>query len=144
MIAEPWGNATDSLEGIRCPLNPSEKVGITPRLVSAPSRLVSALREPCSSRFPSGVPARRAERRLAMATATKRIPAGHAELSQPAVPALTAARGEYHCECGHTLRAFGLGRHRLYYEPGDTRLNNPVMNRACPECGRGLQHKRGQ
>jgi hypothetical protein len=79
-----------------------------------------------------------------MATATKRIAAGHAEVSQLAVPALTAARREHRCECGHTLRVFGLGRHRLYYEPSDTRLNNPVMNRSCPECGRGLQGKRGQ
>jgi hypothetical protein len=78
-----------------------------------------------------------------MATATKRIPAGHAEVSQPAA-ALDAVRGEYHCDCGHTLRVFGLGRHRLYYEPGDAQLNNPVMNRSCPECGRGLHRKRGQ
>jgi len=79
-----------------------------------------------------------------MATATKRIPARHAEVSPPAVPALTAVRGEHRSECEHTLRVFGLGRHRVYYKPGDTRLNNPVMNRSCPECGRGLQGKRGQ
>jgi hypothetical protein len=78
-----------------------------------------------------------------MATATKRIPAGHAEVSQPAA-ALSAVSGEYRCECGHTLRVFGIGRHRLYYEPGDTRLNDPVMNRSCPGCGRSLQRRRGQ
>jgi hypothetical protein len=89
----------DFLEGIRCPAKSDWKSRNTSRLFSAPSRLVSALREPCSSRFPSGVPARRAERRLAMATATKRIAAGHAEVSQLAVPALTAARREHRCEC---------------------------------------------
>jgi hypothetical protein len=76
-----------------------------------------------------------------MATATKRTQAGNAEVSQPTVSALTAVRGEYRCECGHILRVFGLGRHRVYFEPGDARLDNPVMDRACPQCGRGLPGK---
>ena len=50
-------------------------------------------------------------------------------------------RGEYRCECGHTLRVFGGGRHRVYFEPTDTLLDDPVMNRVCPECRRGLPGK---
>jgi len=53
-------------------------------------------------------------------------------------------RSEYRCECGHALRVFGGGRHRVYFEPGDTRLDDPVMNRVCRECGRGLPGKNGQ
>lgn len=88
-----------------------------------------------------------------MATATKRTQAGQAEVSQPAsastasastASASAAGRGDYRCDCGHILRVFGLGRHRVYFEPGDARLDNPVMDRVCPECGRGLQGKRGQ
>ena len=93
-----------------------------------------------------------------MATATKRTQAGQAEVSQPAsastasastasastASASAAGRGDYRCDCGHILRVFGLGRHRVYFEPGDARLDNPVMDRVCPECGRGLHRKRGQ
>lgn len=50
-------------------------------------------------------------------------------------------RGTYRCECGHTLRVFGGGRHRVYFEPGSTALDDPVMTRACPGCGRGLPGK---
>ena len=50
-------------------------------------------------------------------------------------------RSEYRCECGHVLRVFGGGRHQVYFEPNNTRLDDPVMNRACPECGRGLPGK---
>ena len=50
-------------------------------------------------------------------------------------------RDEYRCECGHLLRVFGGGRHRVYFEPGNTRLDDPVMNRACPACGRTLPGK---
>ncbi len=44
-------------------------------------------------------------------------------------------------ECGHVLRVSGLGRHRVYFEPSDKRGEDPVMNRVCPECGRGLPGK---
>jgi hypothetical protein len=47
----------------------------------------------------------------------------------------------YRCECGHVLRVFGGGRHRVYFELGDARLEDPVMNRVCPGCGRGLPGK---
>ena len=52
-------------------------------------------------------------------------------------------RREYRCECGHALRVFGGGRHRVYFEPTNARLDDPVMNRVCPECRRGLPGKNG-
>jgi hypothetical protein len=52
----------------------------------------------------------------------------------------TAAR-EYRCECGHVLQVFGLGRHRVYFPPDNVRLDDPVMNGACPDCGRALPGK---
>jgi hypothetical protein len=45
-------------------------------------------------------------------------------------------------ECGHVLRVSGLGRHRVYFELDDERSYDPVMNRACPDCGHGLPGKR--
>jgi hypothetical protein len=48
---------------------------------------------------------------------------------------------EYRCQCGHALRVFGGGRHQVYFAPGDERLDDPVMNRVCPECRRGLPGK---
>ena len=48
----------------------------------------------------------------------------------------------YSCpECGHVLRVSGLGRHRVYFELGDDRSADPVMNRVCPVCGHGLPGK---
>jgi hypothetical protein len=48
----------------------------------------------------------------------------------------------YSCpECEHVLRVSGLGRHRVYFEFGDERSHDPVMNRACPACGHGLPGK---
>lgn len=49
----------------------------------------------------------------------------------------------YRCGCGHVLRVFGGGRHRVYFELRDSRLDDPVMNRVCPACGRGLAGKNG-
>jgi hypothetical protein len=46
--------------------------------------------------------------------------------------------GEYRCACGQGLRVFGLGRHQVYFEPGSARLEDPVIARACPQCGGGL------
>lgn len=34
------------------------------------------------------------------------------------------------CSCGHALRVFGGGRHRVYFEPG-ARLDDPVLSRLC-------------
>ncbi len=59
----------------------------------------------------------------------------------PAVVPETPQRAPYRCECGHELRVFGVGRHRIYFMPGDATLEDPVMNRVCPECGRGLPGK---
>jgi hypothetical protein len=47
----------------------------------------------------------------------------------------------YRCECEHVLQVFGGGRHRVYFELGDSRLEDPVMNRSCPACGHGLPGK---
>jgi ribosomal protein S27AE len=51
-------------------------------------------------------------------------------------------RRTYSCpECGHALRVFGSGRHRVYFELDDERSTDPVMDRVCPECGHGLPGK---
>lgn len=47
----------------------------------------------------------------------------------------------YSCECGHALRVFGGGRHQVYFELSNPRLDDPVMNGACPRCGHGLPGK---
>src|SRR5947209_265482 len=64
-----------------------------------------------------------------------------APAEEPPVPGVGDRRGEYRCGCGHVLRVFGGGRHRVYFEPGNTKLDDPVMNGACPACGRGLPGK---
>lgn len=73
-----------------------------------------------------------------MATATR-----HTLITPGEAPVIVAPerRGEYRCECGHVLRVFGGGRHRVYFELGDATLDKPVMDRACPQCGRGLPGK---
>jgi hypothetical protein len=56
--------------------------------------------------------------------------------------ARTDSRRTYTCpDCGHPLRVSGLGRHRVYFELDDERLDDLVMNRVCPACGRGLPGK---
>jgi hypothetical protein len=47
----------------------------------------------------------------------------------------------YRCPCQHLLQVFGGGRHRRYFELGDTRLDDPVMNGECPSCRRQLPGK---
>jgi hypothetical protein len=59
----------------------------------------------------------------------------------PPTSGIVDRRGEYRCECGHVLRVFGGGRHRVYFEPGNARLDDPVMNGRCGQCGRGLPGK---
>jgi predicted RNA-binding Zn-ribbon protein involved in translation (DUF1610 family) len=50
----------------------------------------------------------------------------------------------YDCpECGHELRVFGRGRHRIYFEPDGEHLDAPVMDSACPQCGHALPGKTG-
>lgn len=71
-----------------------------------------------------------------MASGTLIAPADDASGSQQ------LGRGpEYRCDCGHVLRVLGGGRHRVYFEPGGSRLDDPVMNGVCPACGRGLPGK---
>jgi len=60
---------------------------------------------------------------------------------EPPVWGIVDRRDEYRCGCGHVLRVFGGGRHRVYFEPSNTQLDDPVMNRACPACARGLPGK---
>jgi predicted RNA-binding Zn-ribbon protein involved in translation (DUF1610 family) len=69
-----------------------------------------------------------------MAGATLIAPPERHAPSRPRDP-----RPTYGCpECGHVLRVSGLGRHRVYFELGDERLDEPVINRVCPACGCGL------
>jgi hypothetical protein len=77
-----------------------------------------------------------------MATATEQRPAGRQTADpEPHFAALPDGRDDYRCECGHVLRVSGSGRHRVYFKPSNTDLDEPVMNRVCPECGRGLPGK---
>lgn len=69
------------------------------------------------------------------------LPEQAVALADLPVASSSSRRDEYRCECGHVLRVLGVGRHRVYFELGDMRLDDPVMNRACPECGRGLPGK---
>ena len=71
-----------------------------------------------------------------MASGTLIAPANGSPIS-----GVVARGGEHRCECGHVLWVFGGGRHRLYYERGNARLDDPVMNGACPACGGGLPGK---
>jgi hypothetical protein len=51
-------------------------------------------------------------------------------------------RQTYHCPtCEHPLRVSGLGRHRVYFELTDQRLDDPVMDRMCPGCKQSLPGK---
>ena len=48
----------------------------------------------------------------------------------------------YRCGCGHELRVFGSGRHRIYFELSDAALADPVMSGVCPGCRELLPGKR--
>jgi hypothetical protein len=43
--------------------------------------------------------------------------------------------------CGHVLGVAGLGRHRVYFEISNERLDDPVMDRVCPGCRVSLPGK---
>jgi hypothetical protein len=52
------------------------------------------------------------------------------------------SRRTYVCPgCGHVLRVFGLGRHRVYFESDDDSSDHPIISRVCSDCGRGLPGK---
>jgi hypothetical protein len=53
---------------------------------------------------------------------------------RPAAAEPQAEARVYRCECGHALRVFGLGRHRVYFERDDAGSEYAVMNRVCPAC----------
>jgi len=91
---------------------------------------------------------------MATATETARAPtdgrsddAARAPVAVPArspspAPLDHPARALYRCECGHTLRVIGGGRHRVYFELDDAgRFDDPVMNRVCPGCRKALPGK---
>lgn len=64
-----------------------------------------------------------------------------APVEEPVVSASSGRRAEYRCDCGHLLQVFGGGRHRVYFELANARLDDPLMTPVCPECGRGLPGK---
>jgi hypothetical protein len=64
-----------------------------------------------------------------MATATLTAPErGSASAEQQADARV------YRCACGSTLRVFGLGRHRVYFQRDETAAEDAVLNRGCPAC----------
>ena len=44
--------------------------------------------------------------------------------------------------CQHVMRVAGLGRHAVYFELTDERLDDPVMDRVCPNCRRRRMPRR--
>jgi hypothetical protein len=65
-----------------------------------------------------------------------------APTERPAPPGKRDSKRTNTCpECRHVLHVSGLGRHRVFFELDDERLDDPVMNRVCPACGHGLPGK---
>ena len=54
-------------------------------------------------------------------------------LIAPSERSLDAERTVYRRGCGHALRVFGDSHHRVYFEVGVIRFDDPVMNRVCPK-----------
>jgi hypothetical protein len=53
------------------------------------------------------------------------------------------ARRTYTCpHCQHVLRVAGLGRHAVYFELTDERLDDPIMDRVCSQCRTPLPGKK--
>ena len=50
-----------------------------------------------------------------------------------ALPRRRSGGETFRCDCGHTLRVTGAGRHRIYFNGDDALLEN-----ACPSCDRPL------
>ncbi len=60
----------------------------------------------------------------------------------PAATQVADKRGDYTCpQCGHFMRVFGGGRHRIYFERDNAKLDDPIMDGKCPKCGFGLPGK---
>ena len=76
-----------------------------------------------------------------MATATMKWRDSALVLDAPPISGNESRHGEYRCECGHVLRVSGGGRHRVYFDPANAGLDEPVIDGACPNCGRGLPGK---
>ncbi len=47
----------------------------------------------------------------------------------------------YRCRCDHVLNVRGGGRHRIFFEPADFGLGDPILNGVCPACARPLPGK---
>jgi hypothetical protein len=90
-------------------------------------------------------------RRSRVHSAAGQIPARAASLVETTKPVANSIeppsgepdrRATYNCTaCGHAMRVIGLGRHRVYFDPSDQRLDDPIMDRRCPNCGHGLPGK---
>jgi predicted RNA-binding Zn-ribbon protein involved in translation (DUF1610 family) len=69
------------------------------------------------------------------------VTAEHASATPAATPR-AEPRGDYTCpRCGHFMRVFGGGRHRIYFERDNAKLDDPIMDGVCPKCGLGLPGK---
>jgi hypothetical protein len=109
-----------------------------------------ALREPHALlAFRATYFVRGAERRSAMATATDDSLVRNAGAALEEHPGASAPHGvpdrrSFTCsDCGHVLKVFGRGRHRVYFETGDERLDDPVMDGSCPGCRQRLPGRNG-
>jgi hypothetical protein len=76
-----------------------------------------------------------------MATALAQDPLLSLVARESLAAEITGRHREYHCECGLVLGVFGGGRHRVYFNAGNTRLDDPIMGRVCPGCGLELPGK---
>jgi hypothetical protein len=47
----------------------------------------------------------------------------------------------HRCSCGNLLLVVGVGRHRVFFHPGNKARHDPVMDGVCPECGGRLPGK---
>jgi hypothetical protein len=71
-----------------------------------------------------------------MATATLAGPEFTSASAEPQAEARV-----YGCACRNTLRVFGLGRHRVYFQRDEAGSEDAVLNRVCPDCQRVLPGK---
>jgi hypothetical protein len=115
-------------------------------LFSLPGRRFQSRRAERRSAMPTAIQTSRPDRQVARRAASgSEFPATSETLTPPSEdPPASAAvdpRGQYRCSCGHVLRVFGRGRHRVYFAPGSTRRDDPVMDGACPACAGRLPGK---
>ncbi len=80
---------------------------------------------------------------MATATLSPAVPDGTEQSpSVPASPERVLRHREYRCtSCGHAMRVYGLGRHRVYFNTFESPPDDVVMNGVCPQCGAELPGK---